>query len=62
MRIFAALLAVVTVLAVVLTSLGDDRFQRRGDKIGLYTHVNQTGHGAGRIIGVQGGKHKVARE
>ena len=36
--------------------------ERRAEQERLYAHIAQTGDGAERIIGVQGGQHQVAGE
>ena len=40
-------------------SLGDDETHRRGDVEWRDAHVDQSGQGTGRVVGVQSGKHEV---
>jgi hypothetical protein len=43
-------------------ALGEHAFERGGDEERLAAHVDETGDGAGGVVGVEGGEHQVAGE
>ena len=43
-------------------ALGHDRADGAGDEEGFDPDVDETGDGAGGVVGVEGGKHQVAGE